>query len=104
MKININHSRGYLIHVGNPASPLQETGSSEERLPAEESGHRFVHDAVALDEAQRGLGQRRRVGGAPARARRRLLDLGHRQPVGVGRLLKKRQAPLSSFARPRAWC
>ena len=66
---------------------LQETGPGEEWLPAEERGHRLVHDAVALDEAQRGLGQRRRVGGAPAWARRRLLDLGHRQPVGVGRLL-----------------
>ena len=71
----------------NQSSLLQETSSGEERLRAEEGRHRFVHDAVALHEAQRGFGQRLRVGRASPWARRRFLDPGHRQPVRVGRLL-----------------
>ena len=66
---------------------LLKVGLDEERPSAEEGRHSLVHDAVALHEAEAGLGQGGRVERTPPRSRVRFLDLGHWQPVGVGRLL-----------------
>jgi hypothetical protein len=57
---------------------LLKAGLDEERPSAEEGRNGLVHDAVALDEAEAGLGQSDRVQRATAGSRVRLLDLRHR--------------------------
>ena len=66
---------------------LLQIRPDKKRPGPEEGWHGLIHDGVALDEAERGLGQFLGVSPAPPRPRRGLLDLGHGQPVGVGGLL-----------------
>ena len=66
---------------------LQDIGVHEDGFAPEVGRHGLVHDAVRLDEADAGFRKGGGVHFASARTRRGLLDLGHRQPVGVGRLL-----------------
>ena len=71
----------------NGGASLQDIGVHEDGFAPEVGRHGLVHDAVRLDEADAGFRKGGGVHFASARTRRGLLDLGHRQPVGVGRLL-----------------
>jgi len=66
---------------------LLQASFDKERPSTEKGRNSLVHDAVALHEAQAGLRQGNRVQRASARPRVRFLDLGHQEPVGIGRLL-----------------
>lgn len=66
---------------------LLKAGLDEEWPSSEKGRHCFVHDAVALYEAQARLRQGGRVKGTSSRSRVWFLDLGHRKPVRVRRLL-----------------
>ena len=62
-----------------PSSSLPERGVRQQRQ-TEEGRHRFVHQRVRLDEAERQFGQLPRVVGAVARPRFGHLGRQHRQP------------------------